>query len=201
MRPVEKLQDIRGVSFPAWVKFNQLLITGPPGAGKSSIVSRIGGWPEEGYIDLAARRWWVTRTLHLRPREAHLGLPFAGCKESQTIFDSDWINGRCGPDVELARIVIPPAQRLFFFQNWREKYVFEFILPAADRLYDERKTRAKRRTHRVDEQFDFALVERQLETLWLVARYLHNRGLLVYVREGIDGYLSTFTSEAEADYV
>jgi len=52
-------------------------------------------------------------------------------------------------------------------------------------------------THRVDEKFDCELVERQLETLWMVARYLHNKGFFVYVREGVEGPLSRFTGVAE----
>ncbi len=195
MQPIEMLQQIKGVTFPADVKFNQLLITGPPRSGKSTIVSKIGGWPEEGYLDLGARRWWVFRTLGLRPREIHLGLPFYGCEESQTIFDKPWVDGRCGPDIDWQRVAIPPDKRLFLFPGWREKYVFEFILPSTEWIYEERKIRARRKTHRVDESFDRQLVERQLETLWLVARFLHNRGLAVYIREGIDGGLSTFTSE------
>ena len=196
-RVIDQLQRIKGISFPASLKFNQLLVTGPPGSGKSSLIAQLGGWPEEGYLDLGAGRWWVSRTLGLRPREIHLGLPFTGCAESQTIFDDEWVDGRCGPDLELAMINIPPVKRWFHIQDMRKKFVFEFILPCAEWIYEERIKRARRKTHRVDERLDYELVKRQLETLWLVARHLHHRGLLVYVRDGIDGNLSTFTAETE----
>ena len=46
--PVEELQHIKGVAFPAHLKFRQLLVTGPPGSGKTQLINQVGGWPEEG---------------------------------------------------------------------------------------------------------------------------------------------------------
>jgi hypothetical protein len=162
-------------------------------------VEKIGGWPQEAFLDLADKRWWATRMLGLRPREVHLGLPFVGCDESFSIFDKEWVEGECGPGIDLERIRIPPEKRWFFFQDWRDKFVFEFVLPCAEWVYEQRKIRARRKTHHVDEEFDLPLVERQLETLWIVARYLSHRGFFVYVREGVDGGLSTFTVKAEIE--
>lgn len=198
IQALQELQSIKGVSFPTGVKFHQLLVTGPPGSGKSTLLAKIGGWPEEGYLDLSSKRWWATHLLGLRPREVHLGLPFSECDESQAIFDEPWIKGDCGHQLELDRIKLPPQKQWYSLQDWRKKFVFEFILPCAGELYEQRKIRARRMTHRVDEQFDLQLLERQLETLWMVARFLHHCGFFVYIREGIEGTLSCFTAQADS---
>ena len=135
--------------------------------------------------------------LSLRPREVHLGFPFVGFREALTIFDEEWKEAPENPVLDVARIVIPPLQRFFFSTNWRAKYVFEFVLPSAQWVYEQRLQRARRKTHRVDENFDLALVERQLETLWMVARYLYHHGFLVYIREGIEGELRRFVGSRE----
>lgn len=74
-------KKIKGITFPEFVSFRQLLITGPPGAGKSTMIRNLGGWSEEGYIDLSLNRWWTAQSLSLRPREIHLGFPFKGKKK------------------------------------------------------------------------------------------------------------------------
>ncbi|MBL8420600.1 MAG: hypothetical protein JNK92_08175, partial [Dechloromonas sp.] len=67
--PIAALQNIKGIDFPADVRYRQILVTGPPGAGKSTLITRLGGWSEEGYLDLAKKHWWRSEILSVRPRE------------------------------------------------------------------------------------------------------------------------------------
>jgi hypothetical protein len=101
------------------------------------------------------------------------------------------------PVLDVERLRFPAPKRRFYQRNWRGRYVFEFLLPPAQSVFDQRKVRARRKTHRVDEVFDFNLVERQLETLWIGARYLFHHGLDVYVREGVSGGLLRFLGSQE----
>lgn len=198
--PIANLRRHRGIPFPADMKMHQLLVTGPPGSGKSTLIRKVGGWPEEGYIDLTSKRWWASRMLSLRPREVHLGFAFVGFDEAMTIFDREWMESRTEPALDLGRIRIPPPKRRLYHRNWRRRYVFEFLLPSAEWVFGQRLQRARRKTHRVDEDFDLGLVRRQLETLWIGARYLDHQGLLVYVREGVEGRLLRFLgSNQETD--
>ena len=38
LKPIADVQSIRGVDLPVGLEFRQLVVTGPPGAGKSSLV-------------------------------------------------------------------------------------------------------------------------------------------------------------------
>ncbi|MET0064503.1 MAG: ABC transporter ATP-binding protein [Candidatus Thiodiazotropha endolucinida] len=186
-RPFESTKNIKGITFPEFVSFRQLLITGPPGAGKSTIIRQLGGWSEEGYIDLSLKNWWTAQSLSLRPREIHLGFPFKGAKEALTVFDKAWIDASPPLEIDFERIVLPPPKRFFFSVNWKERYVFEFILPEPGALLRQRIKRAKLGTHHVDEAVNLERIKRQLSVFRQVAKYLHQQGISIYIREGTEG--------------
>jgi hypothetical protein len=128
--PINKLQNIRGVDLPVGLTFVQLLVTGPPGVGKTFYIKKIHGWPNEGYIDLTRKGWWKDKTLIYRPREIHLGLPFEGFPQALTVYDPEWKDAEKPLRLQLERIQLPPEGYDFLQSNWRQRYIFEFLLPS-----------------------------------------------------------------------
>ncbi len=189
VEPIRDRQKIKGIYFPSALSFRQLLITGPPGAGKSTLLRSLGGWAEEGYVDLSLPLWWRAQALSLRPREIHLGFPCKGYKDALAVFDEEWTRSLTPPEIDLKRILIPPAKRFFFSVNWRNRYTFEFLIPPVEVLYEQRANRERQGTHGVDHGVNIEQVKNQVTIYRMAAQYLFHQGLNVYLRAGTDGEL------------
>lgn len=183
-RAIDELQDIRGVAVPGDVRFRQIIVTGPPASGKSTLVTRMGGWPEEGYLDLA-EQWWHQRLLTFRPREVHFGFPVVGWEYSLAVFDAEWLEGPV--DIDETCIRIPPPKRGLFSVDWRKRYVFDFQLPPPEQVYTICRSRARVGTHPRDQHLTREHVVSQHDAYAALALFFHRHGLRVYVRESFQG--------------
>lgn len=183
LQPIEQTQSIRGVILPMGLEFLQLVVTGPPGAGKTYYINQIRGWPNEGFIDLTQKNWWKNQSLIYRPREVHLGLPFQGIAESLTVFDKEWLESPLPLVLDPGRIRIPPSGEGILRTDWKHKYVFEFIIPDPKTVYRRRVDRHIQGYFPIDDDLSLEMVVKQTEVYREVALYLHRAGMPVYVRE------------------
>ena len=182
---ISDLEELRGLRVPAGTRFREILVTGPPGTGKSTIVETLGGWPEEGSIDIAAPGWWRLFPLSLRPRELHFAIPFPDHKVSRTVFEREWLAAPRPPD--LSKIRVPPAKRWWFTADWRNRYVFDVQLPPPEVVLERRLERARSGSHVVDEGLTLTRLRWQHEVYAAVAWHLHASGIRVHVREEFGG--------------
>ena len=182
---IEAVDWLKGVAVPRGVRFRQIIVTGPPGSGKTSLVQKLGGWPEEGCIDLAQDHWWRSRVLALRPREVHFRVPFMGFRDSHTVFDRAWLVAPT--PVNYGRIQIPPRKSWFFETNWRSRFVFDFQFPPPDRIYTLRQARARVESHPIDRVFTKEDIERQSSVYESLALHFQRCGMRVYVRTDFEG--------------
>lgn len=182
---VADTRSIKGVLVPSTVAFRQIVVTGPPCSGKSSLVEKLGGWPEEAYIDLAAKKWWQNRIFTFRPREIHFGFPFVDFEESHAVFDREWLQSPT--DVEFSRVHLPPGKRGIFSIDWRNRYAFDFQLLPAEQIYSICQERVKRGTHPIDAELTLNRVRRAVMVYEQLALFFHNNGVLVYFRDRFDG--------------
>lgn len=197
--PIEELQIIKGVPFPAGMKFRQLLVTGPPGCGKTRLINKVGGWPEEGYIDLTLKYWWRAQSLTFRPREVHLGFPFIGYNQPLTVFDKEWLEASPPPRIDLPRILLPPAKAHFLAVKWRLRFIFEFLIPPAEAILEWRLERSRREAHPVDQGVTLEQVEKQAAVYREAALYFHRSGMLTYVRDEYDGIPKNIVDREHAE--
>ncbi|SDO39863.1 metallophosphoesterase [Desulforhopalus singaporensis] len=185
LKPIQDLQNVRGVALPIGLEFLQLIVTGPPGSGKSYYIEQIGGWPNEGYIDLTQKGWWKNKSLVYRPREVHLGLPFKGFKEALTVFDKEVVENPEPLVLELNRIVVPPAKDAFLQSDWRTRFIFEFLIPDPATIFERRMARQVEGYFPVDENLTLEMVTQQVTYYREIALYLHRAGLNVYLRKDL----------------
>ncbi|MBQ76417.1 MAG: serine/threonine protein phosphatase [Gammaproteobacteria bacterium] len=181
---VETIGWVKGYAIPSDTKFRQIVVTGPPASGKSTLIQKIGGWPEEGCIDLSEDNWWQNRLLSYRPREVHFCIPFKEVRGGCTVFDRGWLASPT--EINLERIQIPPLNKWFFSTDWRAQYVFDFLLPPARKIYEVRQHRAADQSHPVDKNFTLAEVEIQCSVYELLALHFHRSGLQVLIRNDFD---------------
>lgn len=193
LAPCDQVELIKGVPFPTGLRFRQLLVTGPPGCGKSNLMTKVGGWPEEGYIDLTLHNWWRARSLTYRPREVHMGLPFVGHPDALTVIDPEWLEAPEPLKLDTSRICLPPKKKCFLSVDWRNRFFFEFSLPPPESILKWRLERRRLHSHPVDNTVNLEQIQRQIAVYREVALYFHQEGMLVYVRDefgGVPKYLT-----------
>jgi hypothetical protein len=169
------------------MKFRQLLVTGPPGAGKTRLISKVRGWPEEGYVDLTLKNWWRAQSLTFRPREVHLGFPFVGHADALTVFDKEWLEAPTPPELDLPRIILPPEGAHFLAVKWRQRFIFEFLIPPPEAILKWRLERSRREAHPVDKGVTLEIVEHQVAVFREAALYFHRSGMSTYVWDDYEG--------------
>lgn len=190
-------RSIKDVSVPSSVKFRQIVVTGPPCSGKSTLVEKLGGWPEEGYVDLATAKWWQNRIFTFRPREVHFGFPFVGFEKSHAVFDAEWM--RSPTDINYSRIHLPPGKRGMFSLDWRSRYAFDFQLIPAEQIYTILEKRSKLGTHPIDAELTLDRVQQAVTVYEKLALFFHSNGMLVYFRNRFGGKPRAIVASDSAD--
>jgi hypothetical protein len=187
------------IPFPRDLNPQQLIITGPPGSGKTTILNAIKGWPEEGYVDTSANDWWKSPSMANRPRELHFGVPFIGFEKAVPVYDVDSLDDSSYLEIDFLRVRLPPPKGTLLSGNFRKKIVVEFILLPPKTLYELRKKRSEKGTHHVDENLTLNQVTEESEFYNALALYFHQSGMKVYVRDRLGGPPMRIKDESTQD--
>ncbi len=178
-----QLQERNGIQFPAKMRYRSWIVAGPPGAGKSYLINKIGGWPGEVGLDITMKKWWAVEPLSHRPREIHFALPFKGSDNRYSVYDERWSGVKKLPNPDVDQIRIPSKKKFILSPDWRARFVFDFILPPPAWLFEVRRDRLLSDDARlVDMDLTPALVAWQVQIHWQLAWHLHQSGMQAMVR-------------------
>lgn len=187
LEEIKDIEMIADVPFPKGIKTRRLIITGTPGSGKSTLLQKLKGWPEEGYLDISSKDWWLSSALQHKPREIHFGLPYFGHERSFPVYDTESLNEMSRLELDIFRIPLPPPKQGPLSPDWRNKFVFEFQVLPAEKVFAYRQERGKRGTHHVDSGLTLARVEEEVNIYRSLALFFHRAGWNVYVRDNYNG--------------
>lgn len=178
-----KLKNENGIFYPAKMQTNSWIVVGPPGSGKSYLIEKIKGYPDEVGIDISQEKWWTVEPLTHRPREVHFAFPFKSFDEGLPVYDEKWQGLTEFPELDLERIQIPKKKKFILAPDWRAKFVFDFILPPPSWLFATRQKRqASDDIRLIDIELSPEWVAWQVHIHWQVAWFFHQSGLQVMLR-------------------
>ena len=95
--------------------------------------------------------------------------------------------------------ILPPAKARFLGARWRQKFVFEFLIPPPKSILKWRLERSRREAHPVDQGVTLEQVEMQVAVYCEVALHFHRSGLLTYVRDDYDGVPKNIVDTEQAE--